>query len=84
MLDMTFVLNESKAGKGAQDFLQNSLKENEELFLKEVNELKMKESDLLTQKSALNKEEYKKKIRWSEKKSNRGSSAKKNISWKYY
>ena len=60
-LDMKFILNNSKAGKGAQDFLQNSLKENEELFLKEVNELKMKESDLLTQKSALNKEEYKKK-----------------------
>jgi len=31
-LDMKFVLNNSKAGKGAQDFLQKSFKENQKNF----------------------------------------------------
>ena len=33
VLDMKFVLNESKAGKGAQDFLKKSFKENQKKFL---------------------------------------------------
>ena len=32
ILDMKFVLNNSKAGKGAQDFLQTSFKENQKKF----------------------------------------------------
>ena len=31
-LDMKFVLNNSKAGKGAQDFLKESFKENQKFF----------------------------------------------------
>ena len=60
-LDMKFVLNNSKAGKGAQDFLQESFKENQKIFLDKENALKKKESDLLAQKTILTKEEYQKK-----------------------
>ena len=60
-LDMKFVLNNSKAGKGVQNFLQKSFKENQKKFLDQENELKKEESDLLTQKTILSKEEYQKK-----------------------
>ena len=60
-LDMTFVFNNSKAGKGAQDFLQKSFKENQKIFLDKENSLKKEESDLLAQKSILTKEEYEKR-----------------------
>ena len=60
-LDMKFVLNNSKAGKGAQDFLQKSFKENQKKFLDDENSLKKKENDLLTQKTILTKKEYQKK-----------------------
>ena len=60
-LDMKFVLNNSKAGKGAQDFLQESFKENQKIFLDKENALKKKESDLIVQKTVLTKEEYQKK-----------------------
>ena len=60
-LDMKFVLNNSKAGKGAQDYLQKSFKENQQKFLDEENALKKKENDLLAQKTILTKKEYQKK-----------------------
>ena len=60
-LDIKFVLNNSKAGKGAQDFLQKSFKENQKIFLDKENSLKKEESDLLAQKSILTKEEYEKR-----------------------
>ena len=60
-LDMKFILNKSKAGKGAQDFLQKSFKENQKNFLDEENALKKEESELLVQKTILTKEEYQKK-----------------------
>ena len=60
-LDMKFVLNNSKAGKGAQDFLKESFKKNQKFFLDEENALKKEESDLLVQKTILTKEEYQKK-----------------------
>ena len=60
-LDMKFVLNNSKAGKGAQDFLKESFKKNQKNFLDEENTLKKEESDLLAQKTILTKEEYQKK-----------------------
>jgi len=60
-LDMKYVLNNSKAGKGAQDFLQKSLKENQKKFSNTENELKNEESDLLGKKNILTKEEYKNK-----------------------
>ena len=60
-LDLKFVLNNSKAGKGAQDFLQKSFQENQKNFLDRENELKDEESNLLAQKAILTKEEYQKK-----------------------
>ena len=60
-LDMTFVLNNSKAGKGAQDFLQKSFKENQKKFVDKENALKAEENDLLGQKTILTKEDYQKK-----------------------
>ena len=60
-LDMKFVLNNSKAGKGAQDFLQKSFKENQKKFLDKEESLKKEESNLLKQKTILTKEEYQKK-----------------------
>ena len=42
--DMKFVLNNSKAGKGAQDFLQKSFKENQKKFLDEEKSLKKEEN----------------------------------------
>ena len=59
-LDMKFILNNSKAGKEAQDFLKNSLKKNEKQFSNKIEELKKKERDLLAKKKTIRKEEYKK------------------------
>ena len=61
MLDMTFVLNESKAGKGAQDFLKKSFTNNQKKFTEVEKSLKQEESDLLTKKNILTKDEYNKK-----------------------
>ena len=60
-VDMKFVLNNSKAGKGAQNFLQKNFQENQKKFLDMENQLKKEESDLLGKKTILNKEDYKKK-----------------------
>jgi len=59
-LDMKFVLNNSKAGKGAQDFLKKTFEENQKKFVNKENELKNEEADLLGKKDILTKEEYKK------------------------
>ena len=61
VLDMKFVLNNSKAGKGAQDFLKKSFNENQKKFLALEKDLKKEENDLLVKKSILTKEEYAKK-----------------------
>ena len=60
-LDIKFVLNNSKAGKGAQDFLQKAFKDNQKKFLEEEKVLKKRENELLKQKTVLTKEEYGKK-----------------------
>ena len=57
-LDMKYVLNNSKAGKGAQDYLAKSLKQNQKKFSDEEKQLKKDESDLLEKKATLSKEEY--------------------------
>ena len=58
VLDLKFVLNDSKAGKGAQGFLKKSFKDNAKKFSDMEKALKKEESDLLAQKTVLNKEEY--------------------------
>ena len=61
VLDLTYVLNESKAGKGAQDFLKKSYDDQIKKFQDIENALKKEEEDLLTKKTVLSKEEYVKK-----------------------
>ena len=58
---MTFVLNGSKAGKGAQDFLKKSFTGNQKKFIEIEKSLKKEESDLLEKKNILTKDEYNKK-----------------------
>ena len=61
VLDMKYVLNNSKAGKGAQDFLKKSFNDNAKKFSGIEKKLKKEESDLLEKKDILTKEEYAKK-----------------------
>ena len=60
-IDMKYVLNQSKAGKDAQDYLAKSFKDNQKIFLEKEKLLKKDESDLLGKKTILSKEEYKNK-----------------------
>ena len=61
VLDMTFVLNKSKAGKDAQDFLRKSFNDNAKKFSDMEEKLKEEEIDLLGKKTILTKEEYSRK-----------------------
>jgi len=61
ILDLTYVLNNSKAGKGAQDFLKKSFNDNLKKFGDMEKKLKKEENDLLSKKTVLTKEEYNKK-----------------------
>ena len=61
VLDLTFVLNQSKAGKGAQDFLKKSFNDNAKKFSDMEEKLKNEEIALLGKKTILTKEEYSKK-----------------------
>jgi len=61
VLDLKYVLNQSKAGKGAQDFLKKSYSNNIKKFKDIEASLKKEESDLLSKKTVLSKEEYTKK-----------------------
>ena len=60
-IDMKYVLNQSKAGKDAQDYLAKSFKDNQKTFSEKEILLKKEESDLLGKKTILSKEEYKNK-----------------------
>jgi len=62
VLDMKYVLNSSKAGKGAQEFLKKKFNDNAKKFSELEKSLKKEESDLLAKKATLNKEEYTKKM----------------------
>ena len=61
ILDMKYVLNFSKAGKGAQEYLKKSFEDSNDKFTKQENDLKEEEQDLLKKKTILSKEDYKKK-----------------------
>ena len=58
---MKYVLNNSKAGKGAQDFLKKSFTDNQKKFANIEKKLKEEEKDLLEKKNIITKEEYEKK-----------------------
>ena len=61
VLDLKFVLNESKAGKGAQDFLKKTFNDNAKKYTDMEKALKKEETDLLAKRTILAKEEYTKK-----------------------
>ena len=60
VLDMKYVLNSSKAGKEAQDFLKKKFNQNAKKFSELEKSLKKEENDLLSKRSELSKEQYKK------------------------
>jgi len=60
-MDLAYVLNNSKAGKGAQDYLKKATADNIKKFTDMEKGLKKEESDLLSKKTVLSKEEYTKK-----------------------
>ena len=62
VLDMTYVLNDSTAGKGAQKFLTKTFNDNLKKFADIEKALKKEEQDLLAKKNILSKEEYGKKM----------------------
>tara|TARA_B100001123_G_C14931097_1_gene875785 strand:+ start:164 stop:688 length:525 start_codon:yes stop_codon:yes gene_type:complete len=69
VLNLTHVLNESKAGKGAQEFLKKTFNDNVKKASDVEKSLKKEEADLLAKKNILSKEEYGKKMNTLRKKS---------------
>ena len=62
VLDLTYVLNESKAGKGAQEFLKKTVNQNGKKYSDIEKTLKKEEKDLLAKKNILSKEDYGEKM----------------------
>jgi len=60
VLDMKYILNNSKAGKQAQDFLKSSFEKNQKSFVEREKGLKKDETELLSKKEKLSPEDYKK------------------------
>jgi len=58
-VDMKHILNNSKAGKGAQDYLKKTFEKRQKKLASEENKLKKEEGDLLSKKATLTKEDYK-------------------------
>jgi len=56
--DMKYILNNSKAGKTAQEFLKKSYDKNQKKFLNLETSLKDEEKKLLEQKNVLSNEDY--------------------------
>ena len=61
-VDIKKILNTSKAGKKAQDFLKNKFESENKKFEKEGIAIKKEESDLIAKKKVIAPEEYKKKL----------------------
>ena len=61
-VDLTKILNESKAGKGAQEFLKKNFESENKKFEKEGLALKKEETDLIAKKKLISAEEYKKNL----------------------
>ena len=61
-IDMKKILNKSKAGKSAQDYLKKKLKDETKKFDKEQAELKKEETELIAKKKLISAEEYKKSL----------------------
>jgi len=61
-LDLKIIMNESAAGKKAQDYLEKQHKNNLASFKKTAEKLKKEEMDLIAKKQVMEKEKYKKEI----------------------
>ena len=61
-IDMRKLMNQSKAGKEAQEQLKKKLVSEDKKLKKEGEELKKKEVDLISKKKTMSEEEYKKNI----------------------
>ena len=61
-IDMNKLMSESKAGKSISAELEKNHKKNINYFAKKEEELKKKETSIVSQKNVLNNEEYEKKI----------------------
>ena len=61
-IDMQRLLNQSKAGKEAQDFLKKKIITGDKKFKEEGGLLKKEEIDLIAKKKTLSADEYKKKL----------------------
>ena len=61
-IDMQRILNQSKAGKEAQDFLKKKIITGDKNFKEEGELLKKEEIDLIAKKKTLSADEYKKKL----------------------
>tara|TARA_A100001011_G_C13970973_1_gene699270 strand:- start:48 stop:575 length:528 start_codon:yes stop_codon:yes gene_type:complete len=61
-VDYSKVMNESVAGKKAQDYLKNLLSSSNKKFQETAKKLKDEENKIISQRNALSKEEYNKKV----------------------
>ncbi len=61
-LDLKIIMNESNAGKKAQDYLAKQHESNLASFKKTAEKLKKEEMDRIAKKQVMEKDEYKKKI----------------------
>ncbi len=61
-LDFKYILNESKAGKEAQDFLKNKLDKGIKKLKEVETSIQAEEKEIIKQKKIISAEEYKKKV----------------------
>ena len=61
-VDYSKVMNESIAGKKAQNSLKNLLNNSNKKFNESANKLKEEENKIISQRNALSKEDYNKKV----------------------
>ena len=61
-IDFSKVLNQSKAGKGAQDFLKNKFESESKKLAEEEKKLRKEEKDIISKKKLITNEEYQKKV----------------------
>ena len=61
-VDFSYILNQSTAGKGAQDFLKNKIKTENAKFNKLEKKILEDEKALIAKKNVLKNEEYKKQL----------------------
>ena len=61
-IDFSKVLNQSKAGKEAQDFLKAKFESEAKKFSEEEKKLRKEETDIISKKKLINNEEYQKKV----------------------